>query len=91
MRVCPRQPDVTTFQLEKGDEFIVLACDGVWDCMSSQEVVDFVRERLPKGNSLVAIAEELLDACIADDPKTTGGIGGDNMTCIIAKLPKQYA
>ena len=29
------------------------------------------------------IAEEVFDYCIADDPKTTRGIGGDNMTCII--------
>ena len=37
------------------------------------------------------IIEEILDHCIADDPKTTGGIGGDNMTCIIATLPREYA
>ena len=56
------------------------------------QVVDFVRSRLSAGESnLVTIAEAILDACIAEDPKTTGGIGGDNMTCIIAKLPKQYS
>lgn len=29
------------------DEYIVLACDGIWDVMSSQEVVDKVRSNLP--------------------------------------------
>ena len=96
------EPDVSTHRLEKGDEFLVLACDGVWDCMTNQEVVDFVKARLPKPSKagakaasappdLVAIAEAILDHCIADDPKTTGGIGGDNMTCIIAMLPREYA
>mmetsp|Transcript_62221 Transcript_62221/g.122954 ORF Transcript_62221/g.122954 Transcript_62221/m.122954 type:complete len:370 (-) Transcript_62221:433-1542(-) len=31
------------------DEFIVLACDGIWDVMSSQEVVDQVRGMLQNG------------------------------------------
>ena len=31
------------------DEFIVLACDGIWDVMSSQEVVDKVRDMLLHG------------------------------------------
>ena len=88
-QIITAQPDVTQRKLEKGDEFIVLACDGVWDCMTNQEVVDFVRSRLSAGEkNLIAIAEAILDHCIAEDPKTTGGIGGDNMTCIIAKLPK---
>ena len=52
--------------------------------MSNQEVVDFVGPRLAAGESLVGIAEAILDHCLAEDPKATGGVGGDNMTCIIA-------
>ena len=81
---------MTAHKLEKGDEFIVLACDGVWDCMTNQQVVDFVKERISRQMQLYVIAEQVLDHCLADDPKTTGGIGGDNMTCIIAKLPREY-
>lgn len=40
------------------DEFIVLACDGIWDVMSSQEVVDKVREMLVKGRPPPEPAEE---------------------------------
>lgn len=39
-------PDVAETQLTEDDEFIVLACDGIWDCMSNQQVVNFVRRRL---------------------------------------------
>jgi serine/threonine protein phosphatase PrpC len=31
---------------EEGDEFVLLASDGLWDVMTSQEVVSFVKERL---------------------------------------------
>ncbi len=77
------QPDLLTETLCPGDEFIIMACDGVWDVMSNQQAVDFVRARLKQGKSPAQIAEEVFDYCIADDPKTTRGIGGDNMTCII--------
>ena len=52
------QPDVRTLTLEDQDEFMVIACDGIWNFMSSQDVVDFVRERLSK-KSLKEICEEV--------------------------------
>ena len=86
-QIITAQPDVTTHSLVKGDEFMVLACDGIWDCMTNQQVVDFVRERMRSSDSKLSdISEAILDHCIAKDPKTTGGIGGDNMTCIIVDL-----
>jgi serine/threonine protein phosphatase PrpC len=78
------QPDVTVHALEKGDEFVVVACDGIWDCMTNQQVVDYVQSR--RGLPLAEVCEAMLDHCIADDPKTTGGIGGDNMTIVIVQL-----
>ena len=31
-------PEVRHLQLEDGDEFLILACDGIWDVLSNQEV-----------------------------------------------------
>ena len=42
-------PEVITLARNPADEFIVLACDGIWDVMSSQEVVDKVRDMLENG------------------------------------------
>lgn len=40
-------PDVTRTELVPGaDEFVVIACDGIWNAMTSQAVVDFVYDRL---------------------------------------------
>lgn len=40
------KPDMTTFDVEDDDEFIILASDGLWDVMSSQEAISFVRDTL---------------------------------------------
>lgn len=80
-------PDVKTLKLDPSqDKFMVLACDGIWNHMSSQEVVDFVQKRMTKEDvKLSSLCEELFDNCLA--PSTDGdGTGCDNMTCIIVKF-----
>jgi len=39
-------PEIQTVKLMQGDEFILIACDGLYDVMSSQEAVTFVRQHL---------------------------------------------
>lgn len=72
------------------DEFIVIACDGIWDVKTSQEVVDFVRRRLRKGQNPKEVSEELIRSCLSSDPKENHGLGTDNMTCIVIAL-KDFA
>ena len=62
-------------ELRPEDRFFVLACDGVWDVMSNQDVVQFVNAYLDSGMALPDIASQLLDACLAPDPRETRGIG----------------
>lgn len=79
-------PDVHIEVREPEDEFVVLACDGVWDVRTNSQVVDFVRQGIRQGRKIPAIIEELLDACLTHDPKATGGLGADNMTCMVVKF-----
>ncbi|XP_053722729.1 protein phosphatase 1G isoform X2 [Synchiropus splendidus] len=80
-------PDVKVLTLNDDHDFMVIACDGIWNVLSSQEVIDFISERIKPDQSghtraLSNIVEELLDHCLA--PDTSGdGTGCDNMTCII--------
>ncbi|KAH3677069.1 hypothetical protein WICMUC_001975 [Wickerhamomyces mucosus] len=78
-------PDVIEHDITSNDEFIVLACDGIWDCLSSQQVVEIVRRGINDSKTLVEIAEGLVDICLA--PTSGGsGIGCDNMSVVIVAL-----
>ncbi|GFO05299.1 protein phosphatase 1g [Plakobranchus ocellatus] len=85
-------PDVQIEELSDQDQFIVIACDGIWNYMSSQEVVDYVLVKLrdpEKKKQPAVICEEMFDHCLA--PNTFGdGTGCDNMTCIIIILDTFY-
>ncbi|KAH3676225.1 hypothetical protein WICPIJ_009185 [Wickerhamomyces pijperi] len=78
-------PDVIEHEITSDDEFIVLACDGIWDCLTSQQVVEVVRKGIHDGLSLTEIAEGMIDICLA--PTSGGsGIGCDNMSLVIVAL-----
>ena len=63
-----------------------LTHSGVWDCLTCQEICDFISIRLDNGNSIDDIVNDVINHCIADNPRNTGGIGGDNLTCMIVLL-----
>ncbi|TYJ32841.1 hypothetical protein E1A91_A05G063700v1 [Gossypium mustelinum] len=79
-------PDINTVELCDDDDFLVLACDGIWDCMSSQMLVDFIHEQLRSETKLSVICERILDRCLA--PSTATGEGCDNMTMILVQFKK---
>lgn len=77
-------PDVYSWVCKQGD-IVVLACDGIFDVMTNRQVIDFVRERIAE-KDLGSICEECMTHCLADDPKISHGIGGDNMTIVVIHL-----
>lgn len=78
-------PDIKYHNVTDEDEFMILACDGIWNVMTNQEAIDFVRDRLEKDTKISDILEEMFDHCIA--PDTSGdGCGCDNMTGMIIQL-----
>ena len=70
--------------LTQDDEFMILGCDGIWETMTNDQIIKFVRGEIGKGKEMSNIVEALLDKLVA--PDTSTGLGCDNMTCIIVNL-----
>jgi protein phosphatase 2C family protein 2/3 len=85
-QIITANPDITCHEISEDDEFLVLACDGIWDCLSSQQVVDFIRYQVSQGKDLTEIAEMMCDHCLAPDTTSGAGIGCDNMTVMIVAI-----
>uniref|UniRef100_A0A093Y0A2 protein-serine/threonine phosphatase n=1 Tax=Talaromyces marneffei PM1 TaxID=1077442 RepID=A0A093Y0A2_TALMA len=84
-QIVTAYPDVTTHEITEDDEFLVIACDGIWDCQSSQAVVEFVRRGIAAKQELYRICENMMDNCLSSNSET-GGVGCDNMTMTIVGL-----
>ncbi|TFK52534.1 PP2C-domain-containing protein [Heliocybe sulcata] len=85
-QVITSDPDIIEHQITEEDEFIVLACDGIWDCLSSQDVVSIVRLKVAEGKELSEIAEFICDHCLAPNTTEGTGVGCDNMTLLIVAI-----
>merc|ERR1712241_510555 len=62
------------------DEFLVLACDGVWDVMTNEDICSFVAARMRVTDNLEQIANEVIDTCLHKGSR-------DNMSIIIIAFP----
>jgi len=63
--VSPEPEIFTEARVKASDEFLILACDGIWDVMSNDELCDFVRDRMQVTDSLEAICNCVLDTCLS--------------------------
>ena len=78
-------------ELDKDCDFIVLGCDGIWDCLTNQEACDYVKNDLKisgENTKLSGILEKMLDSICATDIYNETGVGCDNMTCLVVQFKK---
>lgn len=75
-------PDILIYPRDlSGDEFIVLACDGVWDVATNEMCCEYIQKLLWDGEiNLGNICEEALDTCLERKSR-------DNMTMMLVGLP----
>ena len=81
-------PDVKIENFNDDIDFVVIACDGIWDCISNQEVCDFFENKFKKepNGKISKFIEELFDEILAPDVYTDTGVGCDNMSCIVIQF-----
>lgn len=84
-QIVTAYPDVVVREVTPDHEFIVLACDGIWDVLSNEDVVDFIRSRVAAKMEPEQICEDLMNLCLAPDCQM-GGLGCDNMTVVLVCL-----
>uniref|UniRef100_A0A7S0A7S4 PPM-type phosphatase domain-containing protein n=1 Tax=Pyrodinium bahamense TaxID=73915 RepID=A0A7S0A7S4_9DINO len=77
--------DVTVVEIEPEDEFLVIACDGLFELMTWKSVCAYVHNRI-NHMSLAEIAEGLLDEACSPNVIATCGRGTDNESVVIVKL-----
>ncbi|XP_051965451.1 protein phosphatase 1A-like [Xyrauchen texanus] len=58
------EPEVYELERTPEDEFLVVACDGVWDAIGNEELCAFVRNRLQVCDDLRDICAQVIDLCI---------------------------
>lgn len=74
-------PDIVVHQRSSDDEFVLLACDGVWDVLSNEEAVAYTKSIFASGESdIVLVAEEIVDHALDKGSR-------DNISAVIATLP----
>lgn len=84
-------PSVMTHQRSAGDEFVAVACDGVFDVLSNEQLVQMIHTLLQDGKNLQEISEMVVSRCISPPhPNRPGypafGAGTDNVSLIIVML-----
>jgi len=80
-QVIVATPDVYTFKLSPNDFFIV-ACDGIWDVLSNEEVVTSSKQGITD-DDLSKRVEMICDECLGDNMMLKGS---DNITIMIVNL-----
>lgn len=80
-------PDVYHTELTPHDEFVIIACDGVWDMMTNDKAVEFVRNEVADHGDISLACERLMTACLASTPTA---YGTDNMTIIILQFKSSF-
>jgi len=73
--VCPT-PEVSEIKIHELDEFLLIASDGLWDVLTSQDAVDFVRNELATGKKSSLICTSLVE-------KALGLKSQDNVTIVL--------
>ena len=87
-------PDILFENRSKNDDFVIMGCDGIWECISNTGISEYIYDKennINNGNknkelNLEKILEDLFERNIAKSDEEENGC--DNMTAILIQFKK---
>lgn len=82
-------PDVIEVERTEKDTFVAVACDGIFDVLSNEELIAMIVSHKKDGKTNIQICEELCNFCLAPvdaSGQRSRNQGTDNMTIMIVDL-----
>jgi len=73
------EPEIQEVLLEEGDDFVAMGSDGIFDVLSSQELVQQLRDAKQRGTQLQSALETTLMRCLP---------GGDNVSLCVVEFQR---
>ncbi|KAH9426570.1 Protein phosphatase 1B [Dermatophagoides pteronyssinus] len=75
------EPEITIVERDpSADEFLILACDGIWDVMNNNDLCDFVRHQLRIHSNVEEVCSTIVDTCLHKGST-------DNMSVVLVTFP----
>jgi serine/threonine protein phosphatase PrpC len=74
------EAEMTAVERSAEDEFLLVACDGIYDVMTNEAAVEFISNQLKAGYAPQEVTERLLDYCLHLGSR-------DNMSAIVVLFP----
>jgi hypothetical protein len=73
-------PEIKIENLDSDCDFIILGCDGIWECLNNQEICDLIIKKIKEDSNikLSKIIEEIFDSILG----TYTYDDNDNDNCI---------
>uniref|UniRef100_A0ACD5USZ2 Uncharacterized protein n=1 Tax=Avena sativa TaxID=4498 RepID=A0ACD5USZ2_AVESA len=78
-------PEIRLEKVTDDTEFLVMACDGVWDVVLNQGLIEIIRGNLKAGMDLGNICEGILDMCVEPPQPSV-----DNMTILLVRFKHKH-
>jgi serine/threonine protein phosphatase PrpC len=78
-KVIIPEPTIKQIPITGNEEFLVIACDGLWDVMTTQDVREYVDHYKSKNKKFKGIAESLVDEALLRGST-------DNVSCVFVEF-----
>lgn len=83
------EPVVTTHEITDSDDFMIIATDGVWEFLSSQDAVDIVSKDFQDGECSSLACQHLIEAAAAKWHEHEGDYR-DDITALVIKVQELW-